>query len=210
MTQKTIVFDFGDVLFRTSYEEFYRERFEKQGRSEKELEYFLIKIFTSADHAEANFGDARDVIEKKAEQHPEWAEELRAFGADREFIKQVRNVLPGMKEVLDEIANNGDRIVGLTNWAGDTYDTLPTAFPDILGHFNKVVVSGKVHMKKPDPAIFQLAQKEFGNPDVSEVYYFDDKATNIAAAEKAVGWKGFVFKDADTVRRALCLPARNP
>lgn len=210
MDKKTIVFDFGDVLFRTSPTEFYRERFEKQGRTKEELQYFLANIFTNADRSSSHTGNIRDIIEKKAKQHPQWAEDIRAFGADREFLKQVRNVLPDMKEVLEEISDKGYRIVGLTNWAGDTYDTLPKAFPDILKHFNDVVVSGKVHIKKPDEKIFQLAQERFGNPDVSKVYYFDDKQRNIEAAQKAVGWKGFVFENADTVRRALALPCRLP
>ena len=208
MSKRTIVFDFGDVLFRTSATEFYRDRFTAQGRSEEELQYFLKNIFTNEDRSASHIGDLKDTIEKKVREFPDWADDIRAFAADRDYIKQVRSVVPGMKEVLDELEANGDRIVGLTNWAGDTYDKLPGAFPDIMGHFNKVVVSGKVHLKKPDPAIFALAQKEFGNPDTADVYFFDDKAANVAAAKKAVGWNAVVFEDANTVRRALALKPR--
>ncbi len=206
MTTKTIVFDFGGVLFDTSEKEFYRERFENTGRSKAELDYFLSKVFlNSAERSASNAGDVRGAIEEKVKQHPEWADDLRAYNADRDFVKVVRGVLPGMRDVLEELEDKGYRIMGLTNWAGDTYETLPKAFPDILGHFNQVVVSGKVHLKKPDEKIFRHAQEDFGNPDVSEVYYFDDKPKNVAAAQKAVGWNAFVFKDANTVRQALAL-----
>ncbi len=205
MTGRTIVFDFGGVLFDTSAEDFYRERFEQTGRGEEELQYFLNNIFTEKDRSASHAGDLKDMIEQKVKQHPAWEDDIRAFGADRDYLKQVRNVVPGMKEALEEIKANGDRIVGLTNWAGDTYDKLPGAFPDILGQFNKVVVSGKVHLKKPDAKIFTLAQEEFGNPEPSQVYFFDDKVENVAMASRAVGWNGVQFVDAGTVRRALKL-----
>jgi len=208
MRQRTIVFDFGGVLFNTSAVDFYRERFQKQGRSEEELQYFLNEIFTNKDRAEANIGTVEEVVAKKAKQHPEWADDILAFGTPEAYIKHIRSVMPGMKEVLDDIERNGDRIVGLTNWASDAYDVIPQAFPDILAHFNKVVVSGKVHLKKPSPEIFQLAQKEFGNPAAAAVYFFDDKADNVETAKKVTRWKAFVFKDANTVRQALALPAK--
>ena len=205
MTQKTIVFDFGGVIFRTSVTEFYRERFAKQGRSEEELKFFLATVLPHAELSATHVGDTGPLLLEKAEQYPEWAEEILAIGADREFLRQVRNVLPGMAEVLEDLDKDGYRIVGLTNWAGDTYDTLPKGFPDILGHFNQVVVSGKVHLRKPDPAIFTLAQEVFGNPNPEDVYYFDDKQKNVEIARQTVGWNSFVFKDAGTVRQALAL-----
>jgi HAD superfamily hydrolase (TIGR01509 family) len=208
MKQRTIVFDFGGVLFNTSAVDFYRERFQKQGRSEAELKFFLETVFTNKDRSEANIGTVEEVVAKKAKQHPAWAEDILAFGTQEAYIKHIRNVMPGMKEVLDDIERNGDRIVGLTNWASDAYDVIPKAFPDILAHFSKVVVSGKVHLKKPSAEIFQLAQKAFGNPAVSDVYFFDDKADNVATAKKVTGWNAFVFKDAGTVRRALALSTK--
>jgi HAD superfamily hydrolase (TIGR01509 family) len=205
MKKRTIVFDFGGVLFNTSAVDFYREHFQSQGRSEEELQFFLEKVFTNKDRSEANIGTVEEVVAKKAKQHPEWAEDILAFGTERAYLKHIRNVIPGMKEVLDDIIRNGDQIMGLTNWASDAYDVIPKAFPDILAHFNKVVVSGKVHLKKPDPEIFRLAQKEFGNPDVSEVYFFDDKPANVETARQTVGWNAVVFKDANTVRQTLAL-----
>jgi len=205
MTGKTIVFDFGEVLFRTSAEELYRDRFRKQGRSEEELQHFLTSIFPDRERSHSNAGNLQDLIEEKARLHPEWADEIRAFGTEGEFPKFVRNIIPGMMDVLEELEQKGYRIVGLTNWHSDTYDILAGAFPEIMKHFDKVVVSGKIGMRKPDPEIFRHAQKEFGNPEASEVYYFDDKQRNTEAAQKTVGWKSFVFKGEETVRNALAL-----
>jgi len=210
MTTKTIVFDFGGVLFRTSTEEFYRDLFRKQGRSEEELRHFLDNIFINAELSLANSGNARDFIEEKAARHPEWEGEIRAFTAGSENLKWIRNVIPGMKEVLGELTRKGYRVVGLTNWHGDIYDALPEAFPEILGHLSQVVVSGKVGMRKPDPAIFRHAHEAFGSPDASDVYYFDDKPRNTETAQKTVGWNAFVFKNADTVRQALAMTEEAP
>lgn len=205
MKQRTIVFDFGGVLFNTSATDFYRERFQAQGRTEADLDYFLKFVFTKADRSQANTGTMQAVITQKIAQHPEWEGDIRAFGADKNFIKQVRSVIPGMQNVINDIVANGDRVVGLTNWASDTYDVMPRAFPDILSRFNEVVVSGKVQVKKPAPEIFRIAHSAFGSPNPSETYYFDDKAANVAAAQKSVGWNAFTFVDANTVREALVL-----
>ena len=132
-------------------------------------------------------------------------DKIRAFDADRDFIKQVTGTIEGMGDVLREIKDKNIAIHGLTNWAGDTFDTLPGAFPEILSKFNSVVVSGKIGIKKPNPAIFRHAQQAFGNLAPQSVWYFDDKPGNVATAQSAVGWNAAVFENADTVRTALGL-----
>lgn len=205
MTQKTIVLDFGGVLFDTSANEFFSELFEQEGRSKEELEHFLANVFTKKDRSSSNDGDLRDMIEKKVQEHPEWEKEIRAFGTKEALIKTIRGIIPGMEVLLPEIKEAGYRIVGLTNWHGDTFDFLPEVFPCLLQHFNKIVVSGKVRLRKPDPEIFLRAQQEYGNPNPSDVFFFDDKPANIESAKKAVGWNAFTFKSVETIRRVLAL-----
>jgi FMN phosphatase YigB (HAD superfamily) len=89
MKQKTIVFDFGGVLFETSATDFYRDWFTARGRSEENLNFFLKNIFTKFDRSAANVGTMQEILSEKVKQYPEWAEEILAFGADREFVKQV-------------------------------------------------------------------------------------------------------------------------
>ena len=190
---KYAVFDFGGVLFETSRTALYREIFARKGRSGEELDYFLNTVFPREVASKANLGTMAAVTAARAEEYPEWTDEIQAFNADREFIGQVRGTVPGMPEILKAIAGKGYGIFGLTNWAADTYQTLPTAYPEILGLFDKVVVSGAAGIKKPDPEIFRLAAQEFGNPAPSQVYYFDDKSGNISAAQEAVGWNGVLF-----------------
>lgn len=205
MAQKTIVFDFGGVIFRTSAAEFYREHFASKGYSEQDLEYFLTHVLTKSDRSKSNGGDYQTLIDRKIQEFPSWADEIRASGVKADFLQTIRNVIPGMEQLLDELTAQGFRIVGLTNWHGDTYDALGKAYPGILKHFNNVVVSGRIHLRKPDPEIFRHAQMAYGSPDPEDVYYFDDKPDNVSSASRTVGWKAFVFKSADTVREALAL-----
>lgn len=203
--QKSVVFDFGGVLFNTSATEMYRELFARDGRSAEDLDHFLKTVFTKAARSAANTGTMAAVTAPLARQHPEWAGYIEAFNADRDFIRQVRGMVPGMEEVLNAIAARGHKIYGLTNWAADTFESLRAAYPTQTGVFNDIVVSGAVGMKKPGAQIFQLAQQRFGNPDPRRIYYFDDKARNVKAAQQTVGWNGVVFEDAGTVKRMLGL-----
>ncbi|MBI1327667.1 MAG: HAD-IA family hydrolase [Alphaproteobacteria bacterium] len=203
LEKKAVVFDFGGVIFRTSATEMYREIFEEHNKS-GELEFFLQNIFTKKARSAANIGNMRDVTNALAEQHPHWAPFIREFEADHNFLQQVREVLPNMEETIQEIADKGYKIYGLTNWAADTFQALKTAYQPITGLFNDIVVSGEEGIKKPDPGIFKRAHARF-NLAGHDVYYFDDKESNVAAARQAVGWNGIVFKDATTVRDALKL-----
>lgn len=204
MKEKAVVFDFGGVLFKTSATDMYKDLFAKNGKSPEDAEFFLKNIFTKSARSAANTGTMAEVTKAVAKEHPEWAEYIHAFDADKNFIDQVRGTIPGMEDTLKDISAKGIKIYGLTNWAADTFPTLKKAFSSITKHFSDVVVSGEVGIKKPNPAIFQLAHKQFGL-DGKEVYFFDDKPTNTAAAQQAAGWNGITFQDASTVRTALKL-----
>lgn len=204
MKKKTIVFDFGSVVFDVATTEYYRARFQQQGRTEEDLQYFLNHIFTKAERSHTNGGDMAPVIAREVQKHPAWADEIRAYGMKKEFLKQVRGIVPGMEKVIDDLKAQGHRVVGLTNWHGDLFDMLKEAYPKLLKKFNKVVVSGKIGVRKPDPEIFRRAQKAYGNPDPSTVYFFDDKSANVESAKRTVGWNAFTVKeDAQAVRQAL-------
>lgn len=204
--RKIAVFDFGHVLFQVDQVTMYREMLQADNKTEEDLQYFLTNIFTNADRSRANnLKSAKEVTTPLAAQHPEWAKYIEEFNADRGFMRQIPGMIDGMKNTLQELKSRGYELYGLTNWSGDTFDKLQERYPDITGLFNKIVVSGKVGVKKPNPEIYKIAQAEFGNPDPDTVYFFDDKETNTAAAKATVGWKGVTFKDVHTVRKTLGL-----
>lgn len=204
--RKIAIFDFGHVLFQVDQITMYREMLQADNKTEEDLQYFLTEIFTNADRSRANnLKSAKEVTLPLAEQHPEWAEYILEFNAERGFMRQIPGTIDGMKDTLQELKSQGYELYGLTNWSGDTFDKLQETYPDITSLFNKIVVSGKVGVKKPNPEIYKIAQAEFGNPNPDNVYFFDDKEANTTAAHTTVGWKGVTFKDVNTVRKTLGL-----
>lgn len=201
MKQAAVIFDFGGVLFKTSATEMYREIFQYDGKSEADLQYFLGEIFTKAARSAANTGNMADVTLALAQKHPEWSSYIHAFDADQRFVQQIRDTVPDMEKTLQDIAAKGHRIFGLTNWAADTFQSLRESYKPMMQLFNDIVVSGEEGIKKPNPEIFKRAHNRFKLS--GDVYYFDDKSSNIEAAHKAVGWKGITFESAQTVRQVL-------
>ena len=203
MKKTAVIFDFGGVLFKTSATEMYREIFQRDGKSEADLQYFLGNIFTKAARSAANTGNMTDVTSVLAAKHPEWASYIHAFDADQNFVQQIRGTIPDMEKTLHDISVKGYEIYGLTNWAADTFQPLRHAYKPLMELFNGIVVSGEEGIKKPSPDIFRLAHDRFKFS--GDVYYFDDKASNAEAAHRTVGWTSITFENAQTVRQALKL-----
>ena len=68
----------------------------------------------------------------------------------------------------------------LTNsWGTDPYD--PYASYHLDEHYDAVVISGEVGLRKPDPAIYLLAAEKLGLP-ASWCVFVDDVAANLPAA----------------------------
>lgn len=75
---------------------------------------------------------------------------------------------------------------GSENYPHERFETL----------FDIVVISGEVGLRKPDPAIFELASRRLGVPPEGCVFV-DDLDKNIAVAE-AAGMAGILHRDAAT------------
>ncbi len=74
----------------------------------------------------------------------------------------------------------GIRVGVITNsWGTDPYD--PYADHHLDEHYDAVVISGEVGLRKPDPAIYLLATEKLGLP-VGRCVFVDDVAANLPAA----------------------------
>jgi epoxide hydrolase-like predicted phosphatase len=108
-----------------------------------------------------------------------------------------------MEELVRELRGQGFRLGVLTNNIAEFKAQWRTMLPfDEL--FDDVVDSHEVGMRKPNPAIYQLALARLG-VEAERTAFLDDVASNVAAAD-AVGMRG-VLVDVDpteavaTVRR---------
>ena len=88
----------------------------------------------------------------------------------------------------------------LTNWSAETFPEALRRY-EFLQYFKEILVSGKEGIKKPNPAIYELALSRFGI-DPSTAIFIDDSAKNVAAAE-AMGIKSIHFQSPEQVREQL-------
>ena len=83
-------------------------------------------------------------------------------------------------------------LFGLTNWSAETFPYAWENFP-LLRRFRDIVVSGRVKLVKPDPAIFRemVSRIEPHLPGIEphEIVFVDDNRNNADAAT-AFGWHG--------------------
>ena len=74
-------------------------------------------------------------------------------------------------------------------------------FADKLSPFDALVLSYEVHLRKPDPRIFEHCRRVAGRP-AEECLFIDDLPSNVEAA-RACGWRGVVYRPGDDLRREL-------
>ena len=67
--------------------------------------------------------------------------------------------------------------------------------------FDDIVVSGEECVAKPDPRIYEIAEKRFGHPPEA-LFFTDDNPHNIAAAQER-GWRTHLFTDAASLEAEL-------
>ncbi|MEV6235658.1 HAD family phosphatase [Lentzea sp. NPDC051838] len=89
---------------------------------------------------------------------------------------------PAVLAVVDRIRARGVRVGVLSNsWGSAPFD--PYIGWDLPGHFDAVVVSDQVGLRKPDPAIYRLAADRIGVPP-DRCAFFDDIASYLEPARE--------------------------
>ncbi len=84
--------------------------------------------------------------------------------------------------MLPELKRAGKRLYYLTNYATPMFERTMERFP-FFRYFDGGVISGREHIIKPMPRIYELLCERYGfRPQ--EALFIDDNADNIAAAEK--------------------------
>jgi putative hydrolase of the HAD superfamily len=75
-------------------------------------------------------------------------------------------------------------------------------FRATLDHFDAVVLSHEVGVRKPDPRIYAECRRRAGGPPPAECLFIDDLPSNVEAA-RACGWHGIVYRRGDDLARRL-------
>jgi len=186
MRWKAAVFDFGGVLVDWNPRYLYRELF---ANDEEAVEGFLATVCTMEWHSKHDAG--RPMAEGVAELVAAFPEKAGLIGAFKARWRDMfRGQIEGTVEVLHALKAVGIPLYGLTNYSSEKFDELHEQV-DFLPLFDDILVSGKVGLVKPDPAIFQLMLSRF-DLEPSATIFVDDSPENVGAAT-AMGLKGFHF-----------------
>jgi len=192
MSGDALIFDLGGVVVDWDPRHLYSKLFDDPDRRE----WFLDRICPMRWHREFDRGAAMwPAIERRCAEFPEWTPYIRAY-RDR-WREMFAGPIPGARELLGELLATGTRLFAITNWPAETFPFALIDFP-VLRVFADIVVSGRVRLIKPDPAIFELALATF-EVDRRRCLFIDDNEANVAGA-LAVGLPAVRFVDMPTLR----------
>jgi len=115
------------------------------------------------------------------------------------YIAEAGRERPRMLRAIARLRERGLRVGALTNnWARE--ETEPAPHP-LRPHFDVVIESQAVGMRKPDPRIYQLACRELGVTP-PETAFLDDIGMNLKSA-RALGMHTIKVDDPDAALREL-------
>lgn len=184
MIPEAVIFDIGNVLTRWQPEAFYDRTIGEDRRR---------ALFAAADlHAMNDRIDAghpfRQTVYDCAAAHPDWAAEIRLWH-DR-WPELAAPLIDGSIRLLRALRAKGVPVFALTNASGETIANHTATLP-FLRDFDRLYVSGRMGVMKPDPRIYKMVEDDCAIP-TDRLLFTDDRAENIAAAA-ARGWRTHHF-----------------
>ncbi len=124
---------------------------------------------------------------------------------------RTRYIVPEGVQFVHECKNAGHKLYILSNWDPISFTILEQLYPDFFSLFDGIVISGDVHLLKPDPAIFKYILQRY-KLKKKDCLFIDDQLENVAAAQKLgipnmryQKKPGLIFKvpNFDAVREAI-------
>ena len=192
----TVVFDLGGVL--VDWDPRYLLRKVMPGR-DAEMETILAEVLNHDWNLARDAGDSwAEAMADLVEQHPQWADIFRAY--DERWAETLGGSHEDTVAILRELHERGIPLYALSNWSAAKFHHAEERF-EWLAWFDGVVVSGRVKLIKPEPAIFRHLLATYGLA-ASDVFFVDDYEPNIVGA-RAVGIHAHHFRDAEGMRADL-------
>ena len=198
MTYRAVIFDLGGVIFPSPFAAI--REYERRIGIEPG---FLGALITRQGHDGAWSALERGEIDP-AQFGPAFTLECEAEGAPvpvdgAEFMAVVASgsshARPEMLAAVDALRAAGLGTAALTNnWAPLERGSSP-AMTDLLTHFDVVIESSVVGMRKPDPRIYQLACDRLA-VQLAEAVFLDDLGVNLKGA-RAIGMATIKVDDPD-------------
>jgi 2-haloacid dehalogenase len=198
MTIRAVVFDFGGVLFDWNPDYLYR----KLINNEEERKFFFSHVCNGEWNIEQDRGRTwADAIAIKQAEFPEYSDLIAAFYS--RWNEMLRGTLPDGVALMERLESANIPLYGLTNWSDETFPYAWEHFP-LLHRFKDIVVSGRLGLIKPDPAIYQAMFERIHLTGLqpNELVFIDDVAKNAHAASQ-LGWHGIHHTNANETAKQL-------
>ena len=182
---QAVIFDIGNVLTRWQPEAFYDRVIGEDRRRALFAEVDLHRMNDIVDEG-ALF---RETIYDWADRTPHWQAEIRLW-YDR-WIELASPRIEGAIALQRALRAKGVPVFALTNFGKYSFEeALPKM--DFLTDFDRLYVSGRMGVIKPDPRIYEMVEDDCGLPPAS-LLFTDDRADNITAADRR-GWRTHQFE----------------
>jgi 2-haloacid dehalogenase len=189
-----VVLDIGNVLIEWNPERLYDAVLGEAGRR---------ALFAAVDlhgmNARVDGGaDWHGEVEALACAHPGHAGAIRLW-RDR-WIEMASPMIPGSVALLRALKAAGVPVWALTNFGRETFEQARRHYP-FLDLFDGAVVSGRVGLMKPNPAIYAALECAAGLSGAA-LLFVDDREENVEAAA-ARGWRTHLFRGAEGLAARL-------
>lgn len=191
---EAVVFDIGNVLVGWDPEGYYDARIGPAARRR-----FLAEVPIHAENLRMDAGATfAGSVGALAARHPEWRDEILAWQTD--LLAMLQPVIFGSVALMRALRRKGIPVYALTNW-GDEHFDITRARLTFFDEFDRAFVSGRLGLIKPDPAIYEVVERETGHAP-GALLFIDDKAENVATAV-ARGWRAHQFESWQGCARRL-------
>ncbi len=199
--QTAVVFDFGRVVFDWQPEALLARVLPRRAHSPDAAAHWTQQVFQSYQ------GDWGDFDAGQVEVPALVARIAARTGLAEAEVQAVVDAaapsltpLPGTLALIEQLKAAGRRLFFLSNMPAPFADHLERSHA-FLAWFEGGVFSSRAKVNKPDPAIFEQAQRQFGLP-AECLLFVDDHAPNVVAAQ-AQGWQALQFTGHEALEREL-------
>lgn len=171
-----VVFDLGGVLMEWDPRHLFRKIFKDDVAG---MEWFLTHVCSQTWNLMQDAGRGFDEgVAELSLRFPTYRDHIAAY--HERWEEMVPYIFDDVSAVLTEISSAGTPLYCITNFSSEKFDIVRRkyAFFDL---FDGIVVSGKIKLIKPDPAIFLHFLEKFGLR-AADCVFIDDSMVNIAAA----------------------------
>ncbi|MEB8387185.1 HAD family phosphatase [Rhodobacteraceae bacterium KMM 6894] len=194
MTINAVIFDIGNVLIEWQPERYFDAVI---GAEARHALFSAVDLHAMMDRIDAGADFAAEV-ERTAGMHPDWHDAILHFRDH--WAEMAQPAIPQSVRLLAALKARGVPVFALSNFGAQNFPISVAKFP-FLATFDRAYISGRMGMKKPDPAIYAALEADCALPPET-LLFTDDRADNIAVAATR-GWQVHLFDGAPGFAQCL-------